>query len=463
MENHSIPSSIPKPLQRRIYSVSELTREIKVLLEDGFPFVWLDGEISNFSRPASGHYYFSLKDASSQIGAVMFRGQCRTLKFVPENGMKIVGLGRISVYEPRGTYQVIFEYLEPQGVGALQIAFEQLKQQLAAEGLFDAQCKKPLPFLPRKISVVTSPTGAVIHDIIQVIGRRFPNMPVVVVPVKVQGNGAVEEIVAAMHLLETRADADVIIVARGGGSLEDLQAFNSEKVARAIFAATIPVISAVGHETDFTIADFAADLRAATPSVAAELAVPVKAELIQGCVLMNTALDSTMNRYLQTFSRCLREMSNRLADPRKRIQDLRLRIDDNTACLSRAMSSLWQRHHERLDWRYNSILAHNPLLQMRRVKEKRIQMQNRLVMAIKATCGNRRARYDRWAAKLAALSPMAILERGYSIARTMSASGYRIIREADTVEKDQKLEILLAKGSLTCRVEGINKNGKKNI
>jgi exodeoxyribonuclease VII large subunit len=240
-------------IQQKIYTVSELNANLKAIIEESFPFVWIFGEISNFRIPVSGHFYFTLKDDTSQINAVMFRGQQRNLKFEPEDGMSVTGMGRVSVYEPRGTYQIILEYLEPSGIGALQVAFEKLKMRLGEEGYFDDAFKIPLPFLPNKISVITSPTGAVVHDILKTANRRFPNVPIQIIPVKVQGKGAAEEIVAALELLNAVGDSEVAILARGGGSLEDLQAFNSEQVAKAIFASKIPIVSAVGHETDYTI------------------------------------------------------------------------------------------------------------------------------------------------------------------------------------------------------------------
>ena len=257
--------------QHRIYTVSELTSDLKDILEKTYPFIWIFGEISNFNVPVSGHFYFTVKDEHAQINAVMFRNQNRNLKFKPEDGISITGLGRITVYEPRGTYQIIFEYLEPKGTGAIQLAFEQLKKRLADEGLFDEKHKKPLPFLPGKISIITSPTGAVVHDILKIIDRRFSNLHLEIVPVKVQGYGAEDEIISAIEMINARCDSDVAILARGGGSLEDFHAFNSEAVARAVFASKIPIISAVGHETDFSITDFVADFRAPTPSAAAEL------------------------------------------------------------------------------------------------------------------------------------------------------------------------------------------------
>ena len=259
--------------QRKIYTVSELSQEIKGLFEKQFPDVWVTGEVSNFRAASSGNLYFTLKDASAQLRAVCFRNLARYLKFKPQDGISVIARGRLSVYEARGEYQLYVEYLEPAGLGALQLAFEQLKQKLAAEGLFDPARKRPLPMLPRAVGVVTSPTGAVIRDIVRILRRRFPNLNIMLYPVKVQGEGAAEEIVEGIEYFNRHRLADVLIVARGGGSLEDLWAFNEEVVARAIAGSKMPVISAVGHETDFTIADFVADLRAPTPSAAAELVV----------------------------------------------------------------------------------------------------------------------------------------------------------------------------------------------
>ena len=274
------PYAQPSP---QIYSVTKLTQEIKFLLEERYEIVWITGEVSNLRIPSSGHAYFTLKDSKAQIAAVMFRGQLRQLKFDLDDGATIVAMARVSVYEPRGTYQIILEYIEPKGVGALQIAFQQLKHRLADEGLFEADHKKPLPFLPQKIGVITSASGAAVQDILKVIHRRFDTMAVDIYAVHVQGAQAAMEIARALETANRQNDADVLILARGGGSMEDLAAFNSETVARAIYTSDIPVVSAVGHETDFTIADFVADLRAPTPSAAAELVVPVKVEAIARC------------------------------------------------------------------------------------------------------------------------------------------------------------------------------------
>src|ERR671924_1876239 len=263
---------------RAILTVSEVSERIKIVLEDTFFDIWVEGEISNLRTPSSGHAYLTLKDEHSQIRAVLFKMQRRYLRFDPKDGMLVIVRGRISLYEPRGEYQLVIDYLEPKGIGALQIAFEQLKTRLAQAGLFDPARKRPLPVLPRGIGIVTSPTGAVIRDMLQILRRRFANLHVCIYPVRVQGDGAAEEIARAIEALNGDLGIEVIILARGGGSLEDLWAFNEESVARAIYQSRMPVISAVGHEIDFTIADFVADVRAPTPSAAAELVVAAKEE-----------------------------------------------------------------------------------------------------------------------------------------------------------------------------------------
>lgn len=393
--------------EERIYTVSELTRDIKDLMEINFPFVWVSGEISDFHRAGSGHSYFTLKDRNARISAVMFRGQGQNLRFLPENGMEITGIGRINVYEPRGRYQIIFEYLEPAGAGALHAAFEQLRKRLSDEGLFDDRYKKPIPFYPKKISVITSRTGAVIRDIMNVISRRFPNILIEIIPVSVQGEGSASEIADAIRMMNTRGDSDVAILARGGGSLEDLQAFNSETVARAVFLSEIPIISAVGHETDFTIADFVADVRAPTPSAAAELAVPVKNDLKRELARLRRRLKRQFRKYVEYRRVSLNGLSERLTDPKKQITDLRLKTDDLTGRLVRVFTNRMTQKREHLLWRTE---------------------------------------------RLRALGPLSVLSRGYSITRTLPDE--TLVRDSETVSNGQKLEIILATGSLICRVEG---------
>ncbi|WP_246514914.1 exodeoxyribonuclease VII large subunit [Desulfonema limicola] len=447
-------------IQKQIFTVSALTAEIKALLEDRFSFVWITGEISNFHVPASGHFYFTLKDQKAQINAVMFKGQNKNLKFMPEHGMSITGLGRIGLYEPRGSYQIIFEYLEPKGVGELQIAFEQLKARLASEGLFDEKHKKPIPFLPEKISVVTSRTGAVIHDIIKVINRRFPGVHIELAPVKVQGDGADQEIADAIKLLNERMDSDLIILARGGGSLEDFQAFNSEITAYAIFESKIPVISGVGHETDITIADFVSDLRAPTPSAAAELAVPLKQELVQKNLSLLNNLSSRFYYYIEQKRKSLQYISSRLVHPKKRVQDLRLRIDDFSERLFRLMlKSVLLRRREQYLWLNDKFRSNNPLNQ---VKDKRQELElktNNLKQNFMKIFDKKSAEISELTSKLSVLNPAAILSRGYSIARTMPEG--RILHDTSSIILGQKIDLRLSKGILLCRVEGILENGSK--
>ncbi|MCP4691979.1 MAG: exodeoxyribonuclease VII large subunit [Desulfobacterales bacterium] len=438
------------PNRERVFSVSELTRNVKRLLEQNFPLVWIYGEISNFRIPASGHFYFTLKDRGAQIQSVMFRGQNRRLKFEPEDGMAITGLGRITVYEPRGSYQIILEYMEPKGVGALQVAFERLKARLAEEGLFDESHKTPLPFLPKKISVITSPTGAVIHDVITVVQRRFPNVHIRLSPVKVQGEGAVGEIVSALELVNRLKDSDVIILARGGGSLEDLSAFNSEEVARAVFSSKIPVISAVGHETDFTIADFVADLRAPTPSAAAEMAAPRKRDLARTCDELTDRLENAAFRHLDALRGRLEDTRRKLIDPRKRLDELRLRVDDYTARLVRVFSNNMAHWREQLRWRQGRLHSATPLNQVRYLNEKLKQSHDNLLNSKRIYVDERNAKLRELTARLHALSPLAILERGYSITRT--SPGAKVIRDPARVAVGQELEVMVAKGSIFVNV-----------
>jgi exodeoxyribonuclease VII large subunit len=437
--------------QHRIYTVSELTSDIKGILEKTYPFIWIYGEISNFNVPASGHFYFTVKDEYAQINAVMFRNQNRNLKFKPEDGISVAGLGRISVYEPRGTYQIIFEYLEPKGTGAIQLAFEQLKKRLSDEGLFDEKHKNPLPFLPGKISIITSPTGAVVHDILNIIGRRFSNLSLEIVPVKVQGYGSENEIISAIEIINTRCDSDVAILARGGGSLEDFHAFNSEDVARAVFASKIPIISAVGHETDFSIIDFVADFRAPTPSAAAEMAVPLKKELSLKIADLSEGLSTRFLRYFGHLQTVLIGMSNRLVHPKRKIVDLRLRTDDMLGRLNRAFKNGFLKQHERLLWRTERLLSNTPSIQINKLKDKLVIKNSNINIYIQIILSNKRSMLRELEAKLHTLNPEAILARGYSITRTIPDAA--VIRDPQEVSIGQDLEVMVAGGVFICSVK----------
>jgi len=437
---------------KQVYTISRLTENIKEVLEENFPFIWITGEISNRYIPASGHCYFNLKDESSQIKAVIFRGQVRHLKFEPENGMSVIGLGRISVYPPQGTYQVILEYLEPAGAGALHIAFEQLKKRLDDEGLFDEQNKSELPPMPGTIGVVTSLSGAVIHDMMNVLFRRFENIHLLIAPAKVQGADAENDIAGAIELLNRHGKAEIIILARGGGSIEDLQAFNSETVARAIHASAIPVVSAVGHEVDYTIADFTADLRAPTPSAAAELVVPEKSGIINYIDRLTDDLSRLVHRRIAEARMDLDALKKRVKSPRQHIEDLRLRVDHLANRLTIQIIHQLDRARSRNAFLSKRLDTANPDRRINNYKVILEQIKAALCNIMQNTHEKYCYRLEKLERSLNALSPMAILERGYSITRTTGKEGQSIVKNADTVETGQQLEILLARGLLRVTV-----------
>jgi exodeoxyribonuclease VII large subunit len=446
---------------RRIYTVTELTESIKAVLEDTYPFVWITGEISNFRAPASGHFYFTLKDPGAQINAVMFRAQNRNLRFQPEDGLAVIAMGRVNVYEPRGVYQMILEYLEPEGVGMLQLAFEQIKAKLEAEGLFDERHKAPLPFLPHKIAVITSPTGAAIRDIMKVMRRRFPNVAVELAPVMVQGEGAAAQIAEALALFNQRDDADVIVVARGGGALEDLQAFNSEVVARAIFASHLPVVSAVGHETDFTIADFTADVRASTPSAAAEVVVPVKEELLNRIKAVRGALKRAMVQRVRLLRERAIHLSRRLIHPGKQLDDYRLRLDDVWCRIVRGFSRHLADRRDRLKELGGRLGRCTPRIVVKDLNTILKYNYQRLSSAMQFCVESKRSTFSTTGAKLNALSPLAILGRGYSVTRALP--GYALVKDVGTVSIGGHVEVTLSKGAMVCRIERKKQDGEADI
>ncbi len=391
---------------RAVLTVSELNQIIKGTLERELDSFWVVGEISNFRVPPSGHFYFTLKDANSQISAVMFRGQSRGLGFQPENGTEMLCFGRVSVYSVRGDLQFYVESMEPRGRGALYLRFEQLKKRLWEEGLFAAERKRPLPFLPRAIGIVTSLRGAALQDMIRLLGDRFPDRRVVIWPVKVQGEGAALEIAQGIKELGESGLVEVMIVGRGGGSLEDLWAFNEEVVARAIFAAPVPVISAVGHEIDFTIADFVADHRAPTPTAAAEMVVPRKEELVTQIQSSEGRLIRATQAALYNRRQIAERLMRRLVDPTRRLQENQVRLDELSV-------ALWRRFKNSLD-RFKDRLA-------------------------------------RPSERLGSLSPLAVLERGYSIVYRMPDR--LVVKDSSSVKAGDLLRIAFARGSSLSRVE----------
>jgi len=435
----------------RVYTVSELTEEIRGLLEEQFAFLWIEGEISNFRSPISGHYYFALKDERAQIRAVMFRNKARTLKFLPEDGMKVVAQGRVGVYPPRGEYQMILDYLEPMGVGALALAFEQLKRKLASQGIFDEAVKKPLPFLPRKVAVITSPTGAAIRDFLKVLGRRFANMEVIVVPVRVQGEEASGEIVEALEMVNTHLSVDVIILTRGGGSVEDLWAFNQEVLALAIRRSNVPVISAVGHEIDVTIADLAADFRAPTPSAAAEMLVTEKEILVTRVLDLKKRMENRLESLLSNLREDLERSAGRLHDPRKRLADSWMRLDDLSGRVIHAGRSYLENAKRMLEAEKRALHYHSPLLFLSAMRQEKNFTAQALVRAAGIYLSSRKMSLSMLERQLQNLSPLSILSRGYSI--TVHFPERSVVRKASEVGKGDLVQVLLGEGGMNCRVE----------
>ncbi len=437
--------------QRKIYTVNEITTEIKRTLEK-FGIVWIQGEISNFKRHTSGHMYFALKDDRAQIKAAFFRNSNYLLKFKPEDGLEVLVRGRISVYEPRGDYQLIVELMEPKGLGSLQLAFEQLKLKLRNEGLFDEAHKKPLPLLPRKIGIVTSPTGAAIRDMLHILQRRNASLHILIYPALVQGQGAAEQIAAGVRYFNTREDIDVIIVGRGGGSLEDLWAFNEETVARAIFASKLPVISAVGHEVDFTIADFVADLRAPTPSAAAEMVSGAREDLLatvgsfQG--RLRQAMRLGVERRRLALERLARNRAFNIAP--NMIRDFQQRFDEATLRMSQAIKQLVVGVCHREQVARTRLVRVDVRQAVARRKEVLIAVSRRMAVAMRACQRQARARLELAAGRLNTLSPLAILQRGYAICR--NPEGF-ILRNAASVAVKERVDVRLAQGELLCRVE----------
>ncbi len=438
----------------KIHSVTDLTREIQDLIEGRFDFVWVEGEISNFSSPASGHYYMVLKDEKAQIRAVMFRMQARYLKFLPENGMKVIVQGRIGVYAPRGEYQIILDYLEPMGVGALALAFEQLKKKLAAQGIFDQDIKKPLPFLPQRVAVITSPTGAAIQDFLKVIRRRFANMEIVIVPVRVQGEEATQDMVDSLELVNRELKTDVIVLTRGGGSLEDLWAFNREELALAIRRSRIPVVSAVGHEIDMTISDLAADFRAPTPSAAAELLVVEKESLITRLEELKKRLISLIRLIIKDQKQELDHVSKGLKDPGKRLADTWMRLDGIHSRLVRIMELTLRDARKKVNTEARAVTLHSPAVIMTSLRQRLDFQKTSLGRAMNRGLADRNMSLSLLNKRIEDLSPLSILKRGYSITRKLPDK--TVVRNAKGMEKGEQVQVLLGEGQLECRVEKVN-------
>lgn len=438
----------------RVFKVSELTTHIRSLLEDAYPFVRVAGEISNLSQPASGHLYFTLKDAQAQLRIVLFKMQRRYLAKELRNGMEVICLGRISVYEPRGEYQLIADTVDFQGAGALQRSFEALKARLAAEGLFDQEKKRPLPFVPKHITLLTSPQGAALYDFLRVARRRFPGLRISIYPVPVQGEQAAAAMVAGLERIRSQLAPDVLVLCRGGGSVEDLWAYNDEHLARAIRQGSVPVVSAVGHEIDFTIADFAADLRAPTPSAAAELLVPEQLALQRTVRMHGARLQRLMEQTLNHAQQQLQFARHRLRTKLHPVDTLLLRVDQLKSSLVQAFSrhlDTQGRHVVQLEQR---LQLSSPRFRLIRQGQELADLEKRLVRAGTHILAQYEGRFLQAAAVLRAVSPLATLTRGYAIARKHDAA-HTVIHAASQVDPGEKVELLLATGRLECRVEAV--------
>jgi exodeoxyribonuclease VII large subunit len=441
---------------RYVLTVSELTQEIKDALEMKFPDIWVEGEISNLRMPPSGHLYFTLKDDLSQIRAVLFRMQARGIRFALEDGLHVICRGRVNLYEKRGEYQIILEEMEPKGIGALQLAFLQLKERLEKEGLFDISRRKPIPILPQKIGIITSPTGAVIKDMLHIIQRRFENVHIFLYPVRVQGEGASLEIAQGIEYFNKEMEVDVIIVGRGGGSLEDLWAFNEEVVARAIYRSTIPIISAVGHETDYTIADFVADLRAPTPSAAAELVVRNKEEVKNRIQHSQERSTLHIDHIIQENRTELFHLRKTLRDPRKRIEEYFLRVDDLVNHFLSLTTWVLKRKTEKDLHLTESLALRSPLQKIRNLRLLVSENRKRLEQNIKYSIEIQRERARGVWGKLDSLSPLSILQRGYSLTRKIPS--LQILRDASHVKGGDKVEVTLYRGTIRCGVEKVQES-----
>lgn len=422
------------------------------MLEGSFPLVWVEGEISNLARPTSGHFYFSLKDQNAQVRCAMFRNKNMYLRFKPENGQQVLARARLSLYEGRGEFQLIIEHLEEAGDGLLRRRFEELKQKLSSEGLFDSARKRPLPRLPRRIGVVTSPTGAAVRDVLSVLGRRFPSIPVLIYPVPVQGQGAGERIAAMLQQASRRGECDVLILARGGGSLEDLWAFNEEVVARAVAACSIPVVAGVGHEIDFSIAEFVADLRAPTPSAAAEAVTPDIGDWNARFTSLATQLRQCWDRRLLQERQRLDWLTGRLhrQHPGLRLRQQHQRLDELENRLLREWSHLMRHRRAQLQRLQETLRRHSPVIRLAAVRGQTAELQRRQRAAIERILERQRQRLGHLSRALDTVSPLATLNRGYAIVRTEDG---QIVRTAQQVQVGDRIEARLAKGMLGCTVD----------
>ncbi|WP_429179014.1 exodeoxyribonuclease VII large subunit [Aeromonas salmonicida] len=453
--NRYTPSSAANGREQQVFTVTRLNSAVRMILEQDLGLVWLTGELSNLAMPSSGHWYFSLKDLGAQVRCAMFKGNNRRVTFRPQDGMQVLVQARVSLYEPRGDYQLIIESMQPAGDGVLALRFEELKRRLGAEGLFDEGRKRPLPREPRAVGLVTSATGAALHDMLTVLKRRAPDLPIFIYPTQVQGSAAIGQIVAAIALANRRAEVDVLIVGRGGGSLEDLWCFNEEGVARAIANSAIPVISAVGHEVDVTISDFAADLRAPTPSAAAELVAPDQSARAQRLAHLWQRLVQAMNRHQTAARHGFVLLQKRLdhQDPKRRLEQQSQRLDELSARLQQLLNQRLHQGERRLANLELRLQAKSPERLLAIGRRRHQLAEERLHALIAKRQDQASHRLAMLTARLDGVSPLATLGRGYSITRTQSGD---VINRAAQVNAGQTLVTTLAEGHLQVRVEEVH-------
>jgi exodeoxyribonuclease VII large subunit len=447
----------PVEPERRIFTVTELNEAVRAMLSNEFQNIWVSGEISGTKTATSGHCYFTLKEADSQISCVSFRSTLRYLKFKPQDGVAVLARGSLDVYAARGAYQLIVEALEPRGHGALQFAFEQLKRKLGAEGLFDAARKRPIPKFPRRIGLVTSSTGAVIEDMLRILGRRFPGLHIRLFPARVQGDGSIEEVTAGLDYFSKSGWADVVIVGRGGGSLEDLWTFNEEAVARAIARCSVPVISAVGHETDVTIADFVADLRAPTPSAAAEMVICTRQELLDQLDAGDHRMVRAMRLRIAVASRRLHETGvDRIASIlHRKVGRTLQRVDECDYRLRHGVREIADGHGRRLEGLERRLREMDLRLRLSRSRQRLEIAIQKATQSIRMHQARYRARFDPLAVHLAQLSPLRILDRGYAIVQDEEG---RLVKDATMVGVDSGIRVRLARGRLAAQVTGVDRD-----
>ena len=438
---------------RDIYTVSRLNREVRTVLETGFPLLWIEAELSNFARPTSGHWYFSLKDEAAQVKCAMFKNRNQLVKVLPANGKQVLVRARIGLYEPRGDYQLIIEHMEEAGDGALRKQFELLKAKLAGEGLFDTSHKKDIPETVTRVGIITSSSGAAIHDILTTLQRRFPMEKTIIYPVPVQGKGASNKIADAINKANLRNETDVLIVARGGGSLEDLWEFNEETVARAIFDSNIPVVTGIGHEVDFTIADFVADQRAATPTAAAELISPDRYQQLQRLTSIESRFTYLIQKKLQQEQQKIDWLNKRIRHPKDQLQIFKNKLNELNQRNIKGIRNILNESRSQTKLLEARIQQYDPSHQVRQLQQQFKNINTRFQLASKQIMSSRTKRLQHLIYTLDALSPLHTLKRGYAIIKNQDN---KIIRNINEIKKNQVIKTELAKGSIFSTITEIN-------